>query len=413
MRIALITASNPLATTATDGQLVEPALLARALAAHGHRVTVYARQQNATSPRAILGRGASVEPVAAGPVKPLPDDEAARHTPAFAGYLAGRWRARPPDVVHAFSWVGGLVALGAVRGTDIPVLQTFGSLAAAERRHEAGREISVARLRMEACIGRSADLVLAGSSDEAEELARLGVQKSAVRVIPSAVDTDVFTPDGDAAARNSQYRLAAVAPAGQPDGLPGVVRALAQLPETELLIIGGPAARNRPRTGPWRGLCELAEALGVRRRITFAGEVVEASLPPLLRSADLMVSAHRYEPAGIAGIRAMACGTPVVARAGGALGDAVVDGVTGLLIETDNAGVLARRIRALLTRPVQLQALGIAAADRARSRYAADRIGREIASAYDWCARGKSAAQADYEAEDTPDTAVPEMVALG
>src|SRR4029077_6513374 len=147
MRIALITAHNPLATAGHDGQLAQPASLARALAAHGHRVTVYARQHRADSPRpAILGRGASFEHVTAGPPKPLRDDQSARHAPAFAGYLADRWQVRPPDVVHAFSWVGGLAALGALRGTAIPVLQPFGSLASAERRLGVDGTVSPARL---------------------------------------------------------------------------------------------------------------------------------------------------------------------------------------------------------------------------------------------------------------------------
>jgi len=415
MRIALITAHNPVATAVTDGQLGQPASLARALAAHGHRVTVYARQHRADSPRTtILGRGASVEHVTAGPLKQLPDDQAARHSPAFAAYLADRWRARPPDVVHAFSWVGGLAALGARRGMDVPVLQTFGSLASAQRRHGSDGEVSAARLRLEAFIARSANMVLAGSGDEAEELARLGVPKSAVRVIPIGVDTDMFTPGGDRDPRDSRYRLVAVAPAGEPHGLPSVVRALAQLPHTELVVVGGPAGRHLPRSGPWRDLCQLAGGLGVRSKITFAGDVPEADLPALLRSADLMVSAHAYEPSGIASIRAMACGIPVVAAAAGAHNDAVVDGVTGLLVAPENPVMLAHRVRTLLARPVQLQALGYAAADRAQSRYGIDRIGRETAAAYEWCVRGQAAAGAvSASAEDAEEAGLQELVALG
>jgi len=415
MRIALITAHNPVATSVTDGQLAQPASLARALADHGHRVTVYARQHRADSPRtSILGRGASVEHVTAGPPRPLPDDQSARYSPEFAGYLADRWRVRPPDVVHAFSWVGGLAAMGALRGMAIPVLQTFGSLACAERRHGADDEVSAARLRMEACLARSTDMVLAGSSAEAEELARLGVPKPAVRVIPAGVDTDTFTPQGERAPRGSRYRLVSVAPAGEPRGLPSVVRALSQLPDTELVIVGGPDGRHLPRTGPWRDLCQLAVQLGVRNKITFAGSVPEADLPALLRSADLMVSAHAYEPAGIAAIRAMACGIPVVAAAAGAHNDAVVDGVTGLLIAPENPGMLAHRVRTLLARPVLLQALGYAAADRAQSRYALDRIGRETAAAYEWCQRGQTAAQVESEpAEDAEEASAQELAALG
>jgi glycosyltransferase involved in cell wall biosynthesis len=79
--------------------------------------------------------------------------------------------------------------------------------------------------------------------------------------------------------------------------------------------------------------------------------------------------------------------------------DAVVDGVTGLLVAADNPAMLVHRIRALQARPVQREALGIAAVDRANSRYALSRIARETADAYEWCLRGKDSAH-DGEAED-------------
>jgi len=152
----------------------------------------------------------------------------------------------------------------------------------------------------------------------------------------------------------------------------------------------------------------------VRSKITFAGDVPEADLPALLRSADLMVSAHAYEPSAMAAIRAMACGIPVVAAAAGAHNDAVVDGVTGLLVAPESPGMIAHRVRTLLTRPVLLEALGYAAVDRAQSRYALDRIGRETAAAYEWCLRGQCGPESVAEpAEDAAEAGLRELVALG
>lgn len=414
MRVALITAHNPLQA----GEFAQPASLAKALAARGHRVTVYARQQNARSARStILGRGVSVEHVPAGPARPLAADEAARHMPEVAAYLADRWRARPPDVVHAFSWLGGMAAVGAVRGADTPVLLTFESLAAAERRHDAASGASTARLRLEECLGRAVHTVLASSCDEAAELASRGIPKSAIRVVPCGIDTGLFSPVGDTVERASRFRLVAFAAVGQPRGLPAVVRALTQLPDAELVIAGGPSVRQVPRTGPWRELARLASALGVRNRILFAGELAEAELPALLRSADLMIAASRYQPSGIAVLQAMACGVPIVGSAVGALSDAVVDGVTGLLVEPDNPAMLVRGIRALQARPVQREALGIAAADRAKSRYDLSRIARETIAAYEWCLRGQDAAPAlpddDFDVDGVPANDVRELAVVG
>jgi D-inositol-3-phosphate glycosyltransferase len=394
MRIALIATDCPLASA--DGSGTQPGqhmLLARALAGHGHRVTVYVRRDSSACPRtAILGNGASAQYITAGPARPVPSNQAARYLPAFADHLAGHWRVRRPDVVHAFSWTAGLVALGAARGLDVPVLQTFESLGSAERRHVTDSDVAASRVKIEASIGRAVASVLARSVAEADELARLGVPHSAIRVIPCGIDTDLFSPAGARAERGPRPKLITFAPGGVAQGLESVVRALALLPEAELVIVGGPDARHMPRSGPVRDLSRLASAIGVRSRVTFAGEVAQAALPALLRSADIMVSASPYEPAGSAVVQAMACGTPTVVSAVGAHADAVVDGVTGLLVTPQHPAMLAHRVRMLLARPALLQAYGIAAADRARSRYSLERISQETAAAYDRCQPALSAA---------------------
>jgi glycosyltransferase involved in cell wall biosynthesis len=81
-------------------------------------------------------------------------------------------------------------------------------------------------------------------------------------------------------------------------------------------------------------------------------------------------------------IQAMACGTPVVAATSGAERDAVIDSTTGLLMPSRQPAQLALRIRRLLANSLQLEAYGMAAADRARSRYSWERIGRETLTAY-------------------------------
>jgi D-inositol-3-phosphate glycosyltransferase len=392
MRIALIATHSSVAPVGgSSTQPGQASAVARSLAAHGHRVTLYTRRDNPGCPRtAILGKGAVAEHVAAGPARPLSAEQGAKYLPEFAGKLADHWRVRQPDVVHAFSWTAGLAALGATRDVDVPVLQTFESLGSAERRHLPGSDVAASRVKLESAIGRAVAAVLARSGAEAEELARLAVPKSVIRIVPCGIDTDVFTPDGERAERGSRPRLIAFAVGGTTRGLESVLRAMTQLPEAELTIVGGPDARHLPRTGRFREMAQLAAAVGVRSRVTFAGELGQAALAALLRSADLMVSSSPYEPDGTSAIQAMACGTPAVVPAVGAFTDAVVDGITGLLIAPQHPAMLARRARMLLTRPALLQAYGIAAADRARSRYSAARIGLETVAAYERCLQARS-----------------------
>jgi|HubBroStandDraft_5_1064220.scaffolds.fasta_scaffold32201_2 glycosyltransferase involved in cell wall biosynthesis len=396
MRIAFIAADNPLAQAADlSGQ---PACLARALAGQGHRVTIYARQDGTTTGTAVLGRNVSVEFISAGPARPLAPEQAVRYMPDLAAALVGRWVTKRPDVVHAFGWVAGLAALGAVRELDIPVVQTFGSLAAAESRR--GSEVLASRLRLETLIGRKAAAVLAGSAQEAADLARLGVARPAIRVVPCGVDTTVFCPEGKQASRAKTVQLVALAGSGQVSSLQAVLQAMVHLPEAELVIAGGPDARHLPRTGPFRDLAQLANELKIRSRVKFAGDRAGAELAAVLRSADVVISTAGYEPSGAGAIQAMACGTAVIAAAVGGQADAVIDGTTGLLVAPDHAGMLVHRLRRLLATPALVRGYGIAAADRAKSRYSWERIARETAAAYERCLPTFAAQEELAEAEE-------------
>jgi glycosyltransferase involved in cell wall biosynthesis len=413
MRIAIITAHSPIERSgAQDGRLLQPAVLARALASNGHRVTMYARAEDPMLPKAaVLGAGVSVEHIKVGPARSLAAEQAAKFMPQVAAYLASRWRTRPPDVVHAFSWTAGLAALGAVRGTDIPVVQSFESLGSLEQR-QAGFDVPACRVKVEASIGRAAAAVLARSEEEAAELARLAIPRSAIRVIPAGLDTTHFSQD-DARAKGRDKPRLIVLVDDQARGLQTVIRALAQLPGAELTIVGGPDARHLPRSGPFRAAAQLATSLRVRSRVTFAGEVANDELPALLRSADVMVSATAYDPTGVAVIQGMACGLPVVASAVGGQRDAVLDGITGMLVAPEHPGMLVHRLRALLAQPVMRQAYGIAAADRARSRYGIERTCEETAATYERCLRARTAAE-DVLAEthEVDEARLSEMAAL-
>jgi glycosyltransferase involved in cell wall biosynthesis len=403
MRIALVAAGASPLIHATGSepasQETRVAALARELAKQNHDVTVFARKDAADLPdHAELANGVNMEHVKAGPAGPLTGERVLPHMRAFAARLSDEWCQRPPDVVHAVSWTSGLAALAGARDQQIPVVQTFHSLRVAERRHHIdgdgasgpgrhgpGRDAGT-RGRLERAIARSADAVVATSSDEMSDLASLGVRRSAISVVPFGVDTGQFSPEGPVAPRSERPRLVAVATHLERDGLETAVRALADIPDTELLIVGGPTRPMLRSDQACTGLARLAGGLGVSDRVMFTGKVSHASMPALLRSADLLVDVSWYEPFGMAALEAMACGTPVVASAIGGHRDTVVDGTTGVLVPPGQPGPLARRIRNLLATPMLLEGYGIAAADRARARYSWDRVGRETVSVYDHAA---------------------------
>ncbi len=355
-----------------------------ALAGQGHRVTIYAPKSSPPMPdSAALGSRLTAQYVPARAAATVGADDAQTHLGAFGAELAARWRRTAPDVVHAFGWTSGLAALLAAREVGLPVVQTFGSLTVTEQRSGIASPHDKARQRLEGGLARAVAGVLASTTQELGDLARIGIPGSRAAVVPCGVDTAKFGPQGRAARRDERRRLLHLGPLADHRRLDALIRALAKLPATELVIAGGPAPADLDSDITCKRLGKLAAGLGVADRVSFTGRVGDNELPALLRSADVLVSAARHEPLGLTALSAMACGTPVVATSVGAYADAVIDGTTGLLLPPDRPEMLARRLRDLLATPMRVTAFGIAAADRARSRYSWDRIAAETLAAYE------------------------------
>ena len=399
MKIAMVSEhASPLAAgggAGAGGRSGYVEALSRALVRAGHQVTVYTRRDSADLPaRVRTGDGVLVECLDAGPAEALPKDELLPHVRDLGAALAARFAADPPDLVHAHFWTSGLAALAATRahGTagdrpardaTVPIVQTFHALGATERRLQ-GRHATGAgaRMRMERALAGNVDRIIAASTEETTELVRLGAPRRRITVVPCGVDVSTFAPDGPVAERGDRLRVLSVGRLVPHEGFDTVIRALAAVPGAELVIAGGPAAEELAGDVEARRLRQLAERLGVADRVRLAGAVARPDLPALLRSADLVVCAPWYEPFGIVPLEAMACGVPVIASAVGGFVDTVVDGATGTLVPPRRPDLLAAAIRRLLAEPFWREAYGAAGVDRARSRYAWERIAFDTAGVY-------------------------------
>jgi glycosyltransferase involved in cell wall biosynthesis len=148
-----------------------------------------------------------------------------------------------------------------------------------------------------------------------------------------------------------------------------VIAALPAVPDTELVIAGGPPATELDSDPEVRRLRHLAELHGVGDRVTLRGQVGRTDLPALLRSADAVVCVPWYEPFGIVPLEAMACGVPVVASAVGGLLDTVIDGRTGVHVPPRRPDLLGPVLACLVDDPDRRRKMGTAGARRARAHY--------------------------------------------
>jgi len=120
-------------------------------------------------------------------------------------------------------------------------------------------------------------------------------------------------------------------------GFDVLLRALADVPDARLVIVGEGECANELR--------ETAAKCGVAGRVRFAGAVDEATLLAAYASADAFVlpSLNRGEAFGLVLLEAMRARLPVVASAieGSGIGEVVNDGDSGLLVPPGNAAALA------------------------------------------------------------------------
>ncbi|MFJ4980136.1 glycosyltransferase [Streptomyces coeruleorubidus] len=389
LAIALVSEhASPLAALGgvdAGGQNVHVACLAGALADRGHRVTVYTRRDAPDLPcRVELRDGVEVHHVPAGPAEPLPKDELLPYMGEFGRYLARGWRTRAPDLVHSHYWMSGLAALRATRAHGLPLLHTYHALGTVKRRHQRHADTSPPeRIPGETEIGLGCDRVVATCRDEAAELTRMGIPPHKIGIVPCGVDPDRFSPKGPAAPRGPYpHRLLQLGRLVPRKGAAVAVAALARLPGTELVVVGGPPADRLDGDPEVRRLRGIARDAGVADRVRFTGAVPSEEVPPLLRSADVVVCPADYEPFGIVPLEAMACGVPVVASAVGGQLDTVADPGTGRLVPPRDPEALARAVAGLLADPAARAACGAAGRRRVLARYGWGQVAAATEAAY-------------------------------
>ncbi|OJZ75320.1 glycosyl transferase family 1 [Mycobacterium paraffinicum] len=360
----------------------DPQQLCAALAARGHEVTDFVRGK--AHRRAATGvEGHRTLSVPVGPAAPKSASDVLPYVGDWAGALSREWTAQPPDVVHAYGWLGGLAAQLAARRREIPTVQSFLGLATTGAAPSAGDAPSEGeRLRVEPLLARSATWVTGESSDDVDALSRLRRSRARVSALTSGVDVERFNSCGPALARTELHRILCLAPNPMPcNGFDAVIKALPRVPATDL-VLAETETSNREHDEARARLQDLAAGLGVSDRVQFAGAVSGDELPMLLRAADVLACTPRQPPRATAALQAMASGVVVVAYGVGVLKDVVVDNVTGLVLRPEPPGRLSATLRSLLAQQFQCQSMGSAGRSRALSRYAWDRIALDCLNIY-------------------------------
>ena len=252
-----------------------------------------------------------------------------------AWHVARIIRSHSPDLIHVHSrrclqWLGGLAA----RSQRVPVVYT--------RRNPSAELPWVARTKY-----AMYDRVIAISTCIFEQLARLGVPRAKLRLVPSGVDLPPAPPSRQALRSelgldDEALVLGSIGQFSRRKQQAQVIEAARQLrdryPQLKLLLFG---------VGPMESSLQRHVATsGLKGVVRFAG--FRADVRRLLPALDVVVHPATGEGLGVALLEAAAAGVPIVAARDGGIPDIVRHELNGLLVEPGQVAGLAAAISKLL-----------------------------------------------------------------
>lgn len=228
---------------------------------------------------------------------------------------------------------------------------------------------------------RSADLIFALSEFSKNDICRAyGVPQSKVAVTYAGVDSSFLVYDRADARRDDQpYVLLFCGRLNgtEQKGLDVLIRSLQLVTphhDVVLHIIGA-----GPRLEEYRS---LAETLNVGNHVRFLGFIEHEEMPKYYAEADLFVLPSRRESFGLVLAEAMACGLPVVSTTAGAIPEVVEDGVTGILVPSDDPESLADAINSLLGDTGTRKTMGTRGVETVKMHLTWDGVAQRVIGGY-------------------------------
>ncbi len=367
--------------------------LATELALAGHDVVVLSRRPTGTDPHTHpstddVTEGVRVIAAAEDPheftfgADMMAWTLAMGHAMVRAGLALSDWR---PDVVHAHDWLVAHPAVTLAQFFDVPLVSTIHATEAGRHSGWVSGPVSRQVHALESWLVCESDSLITCSASMRDEISTLfGPELAEISVIRNGIDTDGWP----FATRRRQSGPAQLLYFGRLEYEKGVHDAIAALPRirrthpgTTLTIAGDGTQLDF--------LKEQARKHRVLKATNFVGRVDHSQLLKLLHRADAAVLPSHYEPFGIVALEAAAAGVPLVTSNAGGLGEAVIDGLTGLSHPPNDVAALSAAVRVVLDSPAAAQQRARAARERLTSDFAWQTVAAETSQVYLAAKRGE------------------------
>jgi Glycosyltransferase len=128
-------------------------------------------------------------------------------------------------------------------------------------------------------------------------------------------------------------------------------------------------------------LQDFCQEKGMADKVKFTGLLTKAQLKELYQASNVLVFPSRFqEPFGISQIEAMMAGLLLVTSGTGGSGEAIEDGISGLLFPSEDCYALAEILNYLAINPSEWQRIAIAGQKRALTYFTMERTVQELES---------------------------------
>ncbi|MBL7197577.1 MAG: glycosyltransferase family 4 protein [Candidatus Omnitrophica bacterium] len=200
-----------------------------------------------------------------------------------------------------------------------------------------------------------------------DKLAVRGIDALKIKVVYPGVDSARFVPRIDAKKIITKHGLEnkkillTVSRLDDYKGHDMVIKTLPRLiskfPDIVYLVVGeGPNERS---------LRKLIDELNLSNYVIFAGWVDDTTIPLYYNACDIFImlsrevaSEAKVEGYGLVFLEANACGKPIIAGRSGGVEDAVIDGVTGILVDPLDLEEIGRAVTKILNDKHYAELLG-------------------------------------------------------
>lgn len=265
----------------------------------------------------------------------------------------------PFDIVHGHSSKGG--ALARLAGIGLPGARIYTPHAFYTLSPDLAPATRFAFRSIERALAQLCATVICSSALERRHAELLGIAAKRLAIVPNAIEPPIIAP-----AARDRFGF------GPGDFfIVGFVGRLEHQKAPDILLKAAAQAAKKNSAlrlvmigdGHLEGsLKALSASLGMGDRVAWLGRQPSVHY---LASFDMLAMPSRYEGFSLMPLEAMYASLPIVCTPVGGIAEAVLDGVTGLIVPIDDTEALSAAILAVANDPRRRRVLGDTARDRA------------------------------------------------